>query len=220
MRSPTRRRTAIYTTRDARGAGIHTARDARGAGIHSFQRRAVSRTAGLILCLAVSACGGGGPDIVAKSMPAGGSFTGVYFSPQYGEMNLIQNGSAVIGEYKQEMRSGKIQGEASGDVLRFEWVERKAMVSNRAQEARGHGYFRYIVDKANGDHVLKGEWGLGDSATGGGPWNGYKAKNKEPHLSNETSGGEGKSSGESDSSESGGDSESGGSTDSSGDDLF
>jgi hypothetical protein len=157
----------------------------------------------LLLSLAGVACGGGAPEIVAKSMPAGGNFTGVYFSPQYGEMNLVQNGSAVIGEYKQEMRSGKIQGEATGDLMRFEWVEHKAMVSNRAQEARGHGYFRYEIDKANGDNILKGEWGLGDAATGGGPWNAYKAKGKEPHLSNETSGGEKKSEEEgSDSSES------------------
>jgi hypothetical protein len=105
-------------------------------------------------------------------------------------MNVVQNGSAVIGEYKQEMRSGKIQGEASGDLLKFEWVEHKAMVSNRAQETRGHGYFRYVVDPANGDHILKGEWGLGDSMLGGGPWNAYKAKNKEPHLTQTTSGGD------------------------------
>jgi hypothetical protein len=169
----------------------------------STRSRYIGLAATLLLSLAGVACGGGGPELVAKSMPTGGNFTGVYFSPQYGEMNLVQNGSAVIGEYKQEMRSGKIQGEATGDLMRFEWVEKKAMVSNRAQEARGHGYFRYEVDKANGDHVLKGEWGLGDAATGGGPWNGYKAKGKEPHLSNETSGGE-KSSGDegSDSSES------------------
>ncbi|HEY2732487.1 MAG TPA: hypothetical protein VGI70_00805 [Polyangiales bacterium] len=159
------------------------------------RRGTLALTAIAVLVLSLgAACGGGAPEIVAQSMPSGGNFTGVYFSPQYGEMNLMQNGSAVIGEYKQEMRSGKIQGEATGDLLKFEWTEQKAMVSNRAQEARGHGYFRYVIDKANGDHVLKGEWGLGDSATGGGPWNAYKAKGKEPHLSTETSGGESKSS--------------------------
>jgi hypothetical protein len=136
------------------------------------------------------ACGSSAPVITAGAMPDGGNFTGVYFSPQYGEMNVVQNGNAVVGEYKQEMRSGKIQGEVSGDLLKFEWTEHKAMVKNRAQETRGHGYFRYVVDKANGDHILKGEWGLGESMLGGGPWNAYKAKNKEPHLSQESSGGE------------------------------
>jgi hypothetical protein len=136
------------------------------------------------------ACGSKAPEIVAGKMPEGGNFHGVYFSPQYGEMNMVQNGSAVIGEYKQEMRTGRIQGEATGDLMKFEWIERKALVSNRAQETRGHGYFRYVVDPANGDHILKGEWGLGDAQLGGGPWNAYKAKNKEPKLSQETSGGE------------------------------
>jgi len=143
----------------------------------------------VLLALGMVACGAKPPEIVAGKMPEGGSFTGVYHSPQYGEMNMVQNGNAVIGEYKQEMRSGKIQGEVQGDLLKFEWVEYKAMVSNRAQETVGHGYFRYIVDPANGDHILKGEWGLGDSMLGGGPWNAYKAKGKEPHLS-QSSGGE------------------------------
>jgi hypothetical protein len=160
------------------------------------------------------ACGSGKPEIVAGNMPAGGTFTGVYHSPQYGEMNLIQNGNNVVGEFKQEMRSGKIQGEISGDLLHFEWVEKKAMVSNRAQQSRGHGYFRYEIDKANGDNVLKGEWGLGDSESGGGPWNAYKSKGKEPHLTEATSGGDKSDSDEGSSAPS----KSGG--DESGDDLF
>lgn len=146
--------------------------------------------ASTLFALSAGACGSKPPEIVAGKMPEGGNFSGVYFSPQYGEMNMVQNGGAVIGEYKQEMRTGKIQGEASGDLMKFEWIERKALVSNRAQETRGHGYFRYVVDPANGDHILKGEWGLGDSMLGGGPWNAYKAKGKEPKLSQETSGGD------------------------------
>ncbi len=155
-------------------------------------RSRVLLIATLSASLALSACGGGGVNIAAGSMPAGGSFSGVYHSPQYGDMNIIQNGSAVVGDYKSEMRSGKIQGEAEGDVMRFEWVESKAMIGNRPTETRGHGYFRYKIDKSNGDHVLTGEWGLGEAASGGGPWNAYKQKNKEPHLASEknSSGGE------------------------------
>jgi hypothetical protein len=149
----------------------------------------LSLVASALLALGIAACGSKTPEIVAGKMPEGGNFHGVYFSPQYGEMNMVQNGNAVIGEYKQEMRTGKIQGEATGDLMKFEWVEKKALVSNRAQESRGHGYFRYVVDPANGDHILKGEWGLGDAQLGGGPWNAYKAKNKEPKLSQETTGG-------------------------------
>jgi hypothetical protein len=174
-------------------------------------RRQVRFGVALALLWTAAGCGASTPEIKAGNMPEGGNFTGVYFSPQYGEMNLIQNGNAVVGEYKHEMRSGKIQGEVEGDLLRFGWSENKAMVSNRPQEAKGRGYFRYVVDPSNGDHVLKGEWGLGDQEVGGGPWNGYKAKNKEPRLSTESSGGE------SDDAEQGEDAEEGGEEE---DDMF
>jgi hypothetical protein len=157
----------------------------------------------MLLSSLVAGCGSSEPEIKAGKMPDGGDFSGVYFSPQYGEMNMIQNGNAVVGEYKHEMRFGKIQGEVQGDLMRFEWTEEKAMVSNRAQESKGRGYFRYVVDPANGDHLLKGEWGLGSKETGGGPWNGYKAKNKEPKLSSESEESSGGESQDSDSSDEG-----------------
>jgi hypothetical protein len=145
-------------------------------------------------------------------------------------MHLVQNGSAVVGRYKKDERSGSLQGEADGDLMRFEWKELKAMVSNRPSETIGHGYFRYMVDPANGDHVLKGRWGLDDSDMNGGEWNAYKSRKLEPDLEKfgggETSGGD--SAGESsDEGESGGDeggeSESGGGDEGSeeeGDDIF
>jgi hypothetical protein len=140
-------------------------------------------------------CGGGTTtNIEPGKMPESGSYTGVYFSPQYGEMHLVQNGNAVVGKYKKDERSGKIQGEAEGDVLRFEWTEYKAMVSNRPQSTRGQGYFRYMIDASNGDHVLKGRWGLNDEDSSGGEWNAYKSRSREPDLDSfgdaETSGGE------------------------------
>ena len=147
----------------------------------------------VVMCL-LAACGGGNAEIKAGPMPAEGSFTGVYFSPQYGEMHMVQNGNAVVGKFKKDERSGSIQGEAEGDVLRFEWTEYKAMVSNRPQESRGHGYFRYMVDPANGDHVLKGRWGLNEDDHDGGEWNAYKSRKLEPDLDKfgdePTSGGE------------------------------
>jgi len=136
-------------------------------------------------------CGSDRPEIKSVPMPEDGSFTGVFFSPLYGEMHMIQNGSTVRGEYTKDERTGKITGEADGNVMRFEWVEAKAMISNRPTETRGHGYFQYVVDPGNGDHLLKGRWGLDDDDYGGGEWNAYKAKKREPHLSGDSgSGGE------------------------------
>ena len=136
------------------------------------------------------ACGGGSSAIVPGNMPDEGTFTGVYHSTEYGEMHMVQDGSTVHGRYELDERRGTIQGEVEGDVLHFEWVENKAMVSNRPQETRGHGYFRYVIDASNGEHLLKGRWGLGDDDTNGGEWNAYKMKNREPDLGSSSSGGD------------------------------
>jgi hypothetical protein len=147
----------------------------------------------LMLGLVVGCGGSSGANVSSAPMPEGGNWSGVYYSPQYGEMHLVQNGSAVAGRFKKDERSGDIQGEAEGNLLEFEWVEYKAMVSNRPQETKGHGYFQYMVDPNSGDHVLKGRWGMGDDNSNGGEWNAYRARNKEPDpdsLREETSGGE------------------------------
>lgn len=136
----------------------------------------------------VAACGGGAAGVSAGPMPDDGSFTGVYFSPQYGEMHMIQNGSSVIGEYKKDERSGRIQGDADGNLMRFEWTETRAMVSNRPTVTRGRGYFRYSVSATNNEHQIDGEWGLDDNETGGGPWTAVKSKRRQPRLSTDSDG--------------------------------
>lgn len=140
----------------------------------------------VVMIAMVAACGGGSAGVTAGPMPEDGSFTGVYFSPQYGEMHMIQNGSAVIGEYKKDERSGRIQGDVDGNLMRFEWTENRAMVSNRPTTTRGRGYFRYTVGGPNDEHQLDGEWGLDDNETGGGLWTAVKSKRREPHLSTDS----------------------------------
>ena len=171
-------------------------------------------------------CGGSNPALKPGPMPENGTFTGVYFSPQYGEMHMVQNGSAVVGKFKKDERAGTIQGEANGDLMKFEWIEYKALVSNRPQQTRGHGYFRYMVDASNGDHLVKGRWGLNDDDTTGGEWNAYKSRTRQPDMDNfandiPTAGGE---KGSSSSSGGGGEDESSGSSSGGGkdegDDVF
>lgn len=151
-----------------------------------------------VALVVLAACGGGSAGVSAGPMPPEGSFTGVYFSPQYGEMHMIQNGSAVIGEYKKDERTGKIQGTADGDLMRFEWTESRAMVSNRPTVSRGHGYFRYTIVELNNEHHLTGEWGMDDSETGGGPWTAVKSKRREPRLSTDSDSSGGDSGGSND----------------------
>lgn len=150
----------------------------------------------LAVGLTAVGCGGGSASVSAGPMPSEGSFTGVYFSPQYGEMHMIQNGSSVIGEYKKDERSGRIQGSADGDLMRFEWTERRAMVSNRPTVTQGRGYFKYSIGGSNNEHSLTGEWGLDDNEAGGGPWTAVKSKRREPRLSSDSDGSSGGSSGD------------------------
>jgi hypothetical protein len=125
-----------------------------------------------------------------RPMPSGGSFTGVYNSPQYGRMEMQQQGAQVVGAYMKDERRGSIQGTASGNVLRFEWSERRELISGRPNMTRGRGYFQYIVD-ANGEHVIIGEWGHDDNEQGGGPWRAVKSRRTDWQLLGDNTGGEG-----------------------------
>ena len=118
----------------------------------------------------------------AGPMPRGGSFTGVWFSPQYGRLDMRQEGQSVIGEYAKDERTGRIQGIARGRVMRFQWTEKRELVSGMPRKTTGRGYFEYILD-SDGDHKLRGEWGHDRAETGGGPWNAVKSKKSLPRLS-------------------------------------
>jgi hypothetical protein len=152
--------------------------------------------------IVAAGCGGGTRGSVSSGpMPEGGSFTGIWNSPQYGEMHLVQTGSAVVGCYVQNERRGRIQGTASGNVLRFEWSERREMVVGRPTMTRGRGYFQYALD-SNGDHVFTGQWGADDNETGGGQWNAWRDRRRtrrpSPDCTESTdSGGSGEQQGDS-----------------------
>ena len=149
----------------------------------------------LVSLLMLVGCGGasGRADVTPGSMPQGGSFTGVFHSPQYGEMHMMQQGSAVVGRYTKDERRGRIQGTVQGDIMRFEWTERREMVMGRGQMTRGRGFFRYSIGE-DGKHNLLGEWGLDDNEVGGGVWNAYRMNNRRPEI--DASGGGGEAEGE------------------------
>lgn len=138
----------------------------------------------------LAACGGGGgrANVSPGTMPAGQTFTGVWHSPQYGEMQMVQTGSQVVGEYVQDERRGRIQGTVQGDLLRFEWSERRELVAGRPIVTRGRGYFRFVVGDDR-DYYIVGEWGHDDNETGGGPWRGVRDRRRRPRLSTDTGGG-------------------------------
>ncbi len=139
--------------------------------------------------LAIAGCGGGGVNIPEGPMPEGGSFTGVWHSPQYGEMHMVQTGSNVVGEYTKDERRGRIQGTVQGNVMRFEWSEERELVAGRPITTRGRGYFRYAIGD-DGDHYIRGEWGHDNNMAGGGPWNAVRDRRRQPHVGGTGSGGE------------------------------
>jgi hypothetical protein len=137
----------------------------------------------LSLSLALLGCGGasGRASVTPGVMPAGETFTGVWHSPQYGEMQLVQTGNSVIGEYTHDERRGRIQGTATGDLLRFEWTERRELVAGRPTTTRGRGYFRFEVGDDT-DRYIVGEWGHDDNETGGGPWRAVRDRRRRASL--------------------------------------
>jgi hypothetical protein len=141
------------------------------------------------LCLAsIAACGGGGggrASVTPGTMPEGGTFSGVWQSPQYGRMDMVQTGVHVVGEYEKNERRGRIEGTVQGDLMRFTWTERRELVTGVPRTNRGRGYFRLVRD-AEG-YKLIGEWGIDDNETGGGPWNAIRTRWR-PRLSTDASG--------------------------------
>ncbi len=136
----------------------------------------------------VGGCGGSGVNIPQGPMPQGGSFSGVWHSPQYGEMHMVQTGAQVIGEYTKDERRGRIQGTAQGNVLRFEWTEQREMVSGVPVTTRGRGYLVYAIDDAR-DHVVQGRGGVDNDNNSGGEGNAARDRRRQPTLSTDRSGG-------------------------------
>jgi hypothetical protein len=136
---------------------------------------------------AAVACGGGGGKTAASipkagDMPEGGEWTGVYFSPTYGHLHLVKEGSSVSGKWRNAAgdKWGQMGGEVVGNLFKFEWKETKIGMVGPSATTSGRGYFQYVRPK--GDLVndeIKGEWGLGDEFTGVS-WTAVKQRNMQP----------------------------------------
>lgn len=132
----------------------------------------------LLALLGASACGGSSANITIGTMPQGRTYQGVWQSPQYGNMHLCVTGSQVVGDFEKDERRGQIQGTIQGDVLRFQWEERREMVVGRPTVTRGRGYFKLFVDE-NEDSRVEGEWGLDNEETGA-PWGAVLMRRRSP----------------------------------------
>ncbi len=116
--------------------------------------------------LLLSACQTAAPIPTPVEMPAGKSFSGLWYSPQFEHMYMSQSGSTVRAVYAYG-NGGELQGTVNGNMLTFRWID----PGNR-QEARrpmeGEGYLQLFVEGEK--TILQGAWGYEDEKTGGGPW--------------------------------------------------
>ena len=120
--------------------------------------------------------------VKAGDMPAGGDWSGVFYSPLFGHLHLVQQGNVVSGKWRTVAgdKWGELHGEASGDLLKYKWVEHRIGMIGPGSTTEGHGYFKYFVPKEeNANHEIKGEWGLEDSEIGN-PWEAVRQRNMLP----------------------------------------
>ncbi len=128
--------------------------------------------AALVLVATVPCTGCGGPEgksanVVAGDMPTGELWTGVYFHPIYGNLNLVEQDNNVIGKWQRTDKSawGQMSGTKVGNVLHFQWRESKYGQVGPSATVKGKGYFVYKMGPDN-IAALHGEYGLEEDETG------------------------------------------------------
>lgn len=121
------------------------------------------------LCLSLLGCSGGAetkmPD--PKPMPAGASFSGVWYSQQFEHMYLRQIGDSVRGIYTYKY-GGTLEGKINGNMLVFDWID-PGDTTSATRTRKGKGYFTLSID-SEGNSVVKGRWGYDDDRANGGLW--------------------------------------------------
>ena len=139
----------------------------------------------LSLAAAIGGCGPGSSvkhaSVQPGPLPAGGEWNGVYFSTQFGYLHLVSDNKSANGAWRTAAGDawGELSGQCDGDLLKYEWTERKIGAIGADATKKGHGYFKYTIPKPGEPHKIVGEWGLGDSDAGN-PWDAVKQIRMEP----------------------------------------
>jgi hypothetical protein len=124
------------------------------------------------------------PVIVAGEMPEGATWKGVYYSPIYGNLHLVEDGGELKGAWRTVAGDawGELTGKTEGNLLRYEWVEHRIGMVGPSADRTGHGYFKYVRKAKEGSKEpdeIHGEWGLAESETGNA-WKATRQTNLEP----------------------------------------
>ena len=108
----------------------------------------------LVVSLAgtLTACGPGSGDVKTANvkpgpLPDGGEWNGVYFSTQFGYLHLVSDNRSANGAWRTAAGDawGELSGQVDGDLLKYEWKERKIGAIGADATKEGHGYFRYTI---------------------------------------------------------------------------
>ena len=129
-------------------------------------KRRLFLLSGVVLPLALASCKSAPTIPDPSSMPTGGSFEGVWYSPQFEQMYLRKSGDTVRGIYTYKY-GGTLEGKISGNLLIFDWID-----PGDSEEARrtfkGKGYLQLV--QSDEGFKLEGRWGYEEDHHGGGPW--------------------------------------------------
>jgi hypothetical protein len=155
--------------------------------VRAMLRRSFVQLFVTLFALAVVAgCGGGGrdakfADVKPGDMPSGGEWTGVYYSPVYGFLHLVQEGDTASGAWRTGAGDawGEMSGKVNGNLFKYEWTEHKIGMVGPSATTKGRGYFKYSIPREDDPHEIAGEWGL-ESDEVGNTWKATKQINVRP----------------------------------------
>lgn len=122
--------------------------------------------------------------VKAGAMPSGADWTGVYYDVLFGYLHMQSDGNLVNGRWQRPRKGqwGKLQGNADGNLLKFDWTEYTDGLVGPNSKKQGKGYFVYSRPEGeNVDDVIEGEVGRGDNEVGI-PWKAIKQRNVDPDI--------------------------------------
>jgi len=134
-------------------------------------------------------CGPGAPKAKTASvepgaMPSDGDWEGVWYSPLYGHLHMKPDGNLVNARWQRPLKGrwGELQGNADGNLLRFDWTEYVDGLVGPNSKKSGKGYFVYLRPEGdNVDDVIEGEIGRGEDEVGDA-WRAVKQRNVKQDI--------------------------------------
>jgi len=125
-----------------------------------------------LICLPLLACGGSSKSIQAGEAIPGLKLSGKWFSPEFGDLDIVHAGQNVQGTYADRRgpdHNGRFRGHLKGDLVRLEWIK-PGNAAAAIMPRRGRAWLRVSRDGLR----LTGRWGFEQSDTDGGPWTAEK----------------------------------------------